>query len=80
MLVQLTPRVNFTNIFRAAFVLIFLCQKSAKCKKASHKLLYEKAERKMLVKLTPDSSPDSKIFLKRGGIAFWGRLGSQEVE
>ncbi len=51
------PQVNFTNILQAAFALILFHQKITKpnCKwrKALQKTLYEKAARKMLVKLTP---------------------------
>ena len=57
MLVKLTPGVNFTNIFRAAFPPISLCQKntnlSHKYKKAAQKTFVQKAARKMVVKLTP---------------------------
>jgi hypothetical protein len=49
--------VNFINILCAAFAPIFLRQKSAnievKYKKLRAKHLYDKAARKMLVKLTP---------------------------
>jgi hypothetical protein len=51
------PGVNFTNNIRAAFAPIFLRKKStnlkSKYKKFCAKLLYVKAARKMLVKLTP---------------------------
>jgi len=50
--------VNFTNILRAAFVLIFLCAKNYKAKltvsreKLRKTLKYEIGKFKMLVKLT----------------------------
>ncbi len=52
----LSPCVNFTNTLRAASATIFLQQKSTSLKwkygKACARLLYKKAVRKMLVKLT----------------------------
>jgi hypothetical protein len=51
------PSVNFTNILWAAFAPKSFCQKitNPNCKhiKAAQKLSYEKAARKILVKLTP---------------------------
>jgi hypothetical protein len=44
-----TPGVNFTNILRAALAPIFLRQQSTNPKSP-----YEKAARKMFVKLTPE--------------------------
>ncbi len=58
MLVKLAPGPNFTNILKAAFAPIFLHQKSTKnvsTNKLRAKLSYDKAARKMLVKLTPAS-------------------------
>jgi hypothetical protein len=56
-LVKLTPKVNFTNILQAAFVLIFFCQKlqnQTVSREKLHKTLsYKKAARKLLVNLTP---------------------------
>jgi hypothetical protein len=61
----ITPGVNFTNILRAVYALIFLHQKSTnlncKYKKLNLKLLYEKAASKMLVKLTPDERKASVV-------------------
>jgi len=50
------PVVNFTNILQAAFAPIFFCHKitNPKIREKLHQtLLYDKADRKMLVKLTP---------------------------
>jgi hypothetical protein len=53
LLVKLTKAVNFTNILRAAFAANLKCNLRAK-------LPYEKAVRKMLVKLTKDH-PDEVV-------------------
>ncbi len=65
-----TLGVNFTNILRAAFAPIFLRQKKVQTlnlstKKFCTKLLYEKAVRKMLAKLTlcPRSNYNYNPFL-----------------
>jgi len=50
--------VNFINILRAAFALIFFCQKiqsqTVTREKLRKALLYEKGARNMLMKLTPN--------------------------
>ncbi len=58
---KLTAVVNLTNILRAAFMLIFFCQKlqsQTVIRGNVHKtLLYKKAACKMLMKVIPGGNP-----------------------
>jgi len=64
-LMKLTPGVNIANNLGAAFAPIFFCQKISKpnCKyreKLHKSISYQKASRKIMVKLTPDHDCHNK--------------------
>jgi len=69
MLMKLTTVINFINILRAAFALIYLHQRITKLsvEKSCANTKYEKVESKMLMKLTLG---ETKVLRQNNAIQF----------